>query len=148
MPLPDANLAQVLPIEATATIGGETFELEVARTPAQKARGLMFRDTLPRNRGMLFPFGSAQPLAFWMKNVPVPLDMIFLRDGEVKAIAKAVPCTVDPCPIYPQGGVVADTVIELRGDRTQELGLRVGDRVTVRALKKNPQTPKKPPKKQ
>ncbi|NJK36019.1 MAG: DUF192 domain-containing protein [Oscillatoriales cyanobacterium SM2_2_1] len=133
-PVPDPNLAQFLPVEATAQIRGQTFELEVARTPTQKARGLMFRDALPKNRGMMFLFGTPQPLSFWMKNVPVPLDMIFLLDGEVRAIAKAIPCSADPCPIYPKGGVIADTVIELRGNRTQELGVQVGDRVTVRAL--------------
>jgi len=78
-----------------------------------------------------------------MKNTKIPLDMVFLKDGEVKAIeANVPPCTTDPCPSYgPQTSI--DQVIELRGGRAAELGLRVGDRVSVKFLDENvtPQNP-------
>jgi hypothetical protein len=72
-----------------------------------------------------------------MKNTKIPLDMVFLRNGEVKAIAANVPpCTAEPCPSYgPQ--IPIDQVIELRGGRAAELGLKVGARVSVEFLDEN-----------
>ncbi len=132
--LSSENQAQMLPIGAEVIVGGEAIALEVTRTPQQQALGLMYRKSLPANRGMLFSFDQPRYPRFWMKNVEISLDMIFLRDGEVKAIAANVPpCTTTPCPIYgPQTPI--DQVIELRGGRASELGLKVGDRVTVEFL--------------
>ncbi len=128
------DLGQKLPISAQAIIAGRTIGLEVARTPQQQAMGLMYRTTLADDRGMLFPFEPPQPVSFWMKNVRIPLDMIFLRDGEVKAIAASVPpCTAEPCPTYGPPTAV-NQVIELRGGRAAELGLKVGDRVKIKFL--------------
>ncbi len=122
---------QTLPISAQAVIAGRKIELEVARTQQQQAMGLMHRTTLADNRGMLFPFESPQPVRFWMKNVRIPLDMIFLQDGKVKAIAPSVPpCKTEPCPTYGPNTAV-NQVIELRGGRSAELGLKVGDRVKI-----------------
>jgi hypothetical protein len=126
---------QYLQITAIANIGNQDIQLEVAATPAQQQQGLMFRPPLPDNRGMLFPFNPPRPVAFWMKNTPSPLDMIFLLDGKVQAIAEnATMCQAEPCPIYPEGGIVADNVIEVRSGLTRELGLRVGDQITIKYL--------------
>lgn len=124
---------QKLPITARARMGDVSIQLEVARTPQQQSMGLMFRGTLPANRGMLFPFDPPRPVHFWMKNVPVALDMVFLRDGEVQAIvANVPPCADEPCPIYgPEGMVEIDRVIELRAGRAAELGLKAGDRIEI-----------------
>lgn len=133
---------QMLPITAQATIKGQVIQLEVARTPAEQAQGLMNRPALPDDRGMLFPFSPPRPVMFWMKNTPEPLDMIFMRDGEVKAIAaNAAPCTADPCPTYGAGiRTVVNQVIELRAGRAAELGLKVGDRVEIRYLQQPSQS--------
>jgi hypothetical protein len=81
-----------LPISAQATIpNGAKINLEVAKTPEQQAMGLMYRPALPDDRGMLFVFPSAQPVSFWMLNVPVSLDMVFLQDGVIKYIETAAP---------------------------------------------------------
>jgi uncharacterized protein len=134
-PKPVSELAQYLPITATATISGREIQLEVANTPNEQEKGLMFRPPLEDDRGMLFIFKPARPVAFWMKNTPSPLDIIFLLDGEVKAIARnATTCKSDPCPVYPDGGVVADSVIEVRSGLTQEIGLQEGDRISVKFL--------------
>lgn len=134
-PKPASELAQYLPITAIATIADREIQLEVANTPQEREKGLMFRPPLPDDRGMLFPFIPARPVAFWMKNTPSPLDMIFLLDGEVKAIARNVTtCVSDPCPIYPAGGVMADQVIEVRAGLTQEIGLKEGDRIDIKFL--------------
>lgn len=124
---------QVLPVSATVVLGKETIELEVARTPGQQALGLMFRDSLPDNRGMLFPFNPARDVGFWMKNVTIALDMVFIRDGVIRAVLTVPPCTNDPCPTYGPPEPI-DQVIELRGGRAQELGLKVGDRAIVKFL--------------
>ncbi len=126
------NLGQKLPISAVAiTPNGRKIQLEVARTPKQQAMGLMYRDALPDNRGMLFEFSSPQPVSFWMLNVPVPLDMVFLRQGIVQYIAASVPpCTKQPCPTYGPRTLI-DQVIELRSGRAAELGLKKGDKVII-----------------
>ncbi len=125
---------QVLPITAQAIIAGETFDLEVARTPRQQQLGLMFREALPDNQGMLFPFNPPRPAHFWMKNVPVGLDMVFLYQGNVQGIFEAPPCTADPCPTYGPGNLLVDNVIELRIGRAAELGLQEGDAVEITFL--------------
>lgn len=136
---PPSNAGQTLPISAQADIKGQRILLEVARTHQQQQIGLMYRTSLAGNRGMLFPFEPAQPVSFWMKNTKIPLDMIFLREGRVKAIAANVPpCTADPCPSYgPENTITIDQVIELRAGRAAELGLKVGDRVNIKFLKAN-----------
>lgn len=126
-------LGQNLPVSATVQMNHHVIQLEVARTPEQQSLGLMFRPELPDNRGMLFPFDPPRPVQFWMKNVPVGLDMVFLYQGRVKAIASAPPCKTEPCPTYGPATPI-DSVIELRAGRTAELGLQVGDRVTLRFL--------------
>ncbi len=134
-PKPVSELAQYLPITATAKISGREIQLEVANTFKEQEKGLMFRPPLADDRGMLFVFTPARPVAFWMKNTPSPLDIIFLLDGEVKAIARnATTCKTDPCPVYPEGGVVADNVLEVRAGLTQEIGLKEGDRISVKFL--------------
>jgi hypothetical protein len=122
---------QVLPISAKTRIGNRPIELEVAKTAEQQDIGLMYRTSLPDDRGMLFEFKSARRVSFWMKNCQISLDMIFLRDGVVEAIeVSAPPCTADPCPTYGPNTAV-DRVIELRGGRAAELGVKVGDRIEI-----------------
>jgi uncharacterized membrane protein (UPF0127 family) len=128
----NSELAQILPITATAKISGRAIALEVTRTPSEQAKGLMYRPALPDDRGMLFNFNPPRPVAFWMKNVPVALDMIFIHNQRVVAIAaKAPPCVKEPCAIYPAEGVIADRVIELRSGLASEIGLKVGDLIVV-----------------
>ncbi|WP_413199589.1 DUF192 domain-containing protein [Nostoc piscinale] len=130
-----AQTGQTLPISAKAVVpNGTTIELEVAVTPEEQAKGLMNRPALPDNRGMLFKFPSAQPVQFWMKNVPVPLDMVFLQNGVIKYIqASAPPCASEPCATYGPN-VPVDTVIELRAGRAKELKLKIGDNVKIKFL--------------
>jgi uncharacterized protein len=131
-PSPTASPSgQQLPISAQAIVpNGTIIKLEVARTSEQQAMGLMHRTALPDDRGMLFPFPSPQPVSFWMKNVPVALDMVFLRKGIVQAIANAPPCASEPCPTYGPRTPI-DMVIELRSGRATELGLKKGDNVKI-----------------
>ncbi|NEP16388.1 MAG: DUF192 domain-containing protein [Leptolyngbya sp. SIO4C1] len=126
---------QILPITAQAAVGSEVIQLEVAQTAEQQATGLMYRTALADNRGMLFPFESPRRTAFWMKNVPIALDMVFLLNGRVQAIqAEAPPCATEPCPVYGPSRLLVDQVIELRGGRAAELGLEPGDRIEISSL--------------
>jgi len=123
---------QQLPVTAQVRLGRESIKLEVARTPQQQAMGLMYRDKLAPNRGMLFPLDPPRRPSFWMKNVEIPLDMIFVKDGTIRAIAQEVPpCQTSPCPTYGPDTLI-DHVIELQGGRAKELGLKVGDSVSIK----------------
>ena len=132
------HAVNVNPKADNADTPGITINLEVADSPAQKRCGLMFRDRLPNNRGMGFPFTPPRPVSFWMKNVPVALDMVFVQrdfngdhnDYHVLDIITAPPCTNDPCPTYGPKGVVS-WVIELGAERATEMGLKKGDRLTI-----------------
>lgn len=128
---------QALDVSAQVTIADQVIQLEVARTPQEQSTGLMFRTELADDRGMLFLFNAPRVARFWMKNVPISLDMVFMQDGEVVAIAADVPpCTTPTCPTYGPDGMV-NQVLELRGGRAAELGIQEGDRLTIEYLPSN-----------
>ncbi|MGY5777076.1 DUF192 domain-containing protein [Rhizobium sp. LEGMi135b] len=104
------------------------FIVELALTPSQLELGLMYRDKMPADHGMLFDFGTTRPVMMWMKNTELPLDMLFLdQKGVVTHIQEnAVPYSE---AIISSGGPVA-YVIELNGGIVRKLGLAVGDEVT------------------
>jgi len=130
-----SSLGQQLPITAKTILGGEEIFLEVAATPAQQALGLMYRDALPADRGMVFPMNRPRSVRFWMMNVPVALDMLFIYQGQIRYIAAEVPpCPADPCPTYGPDNQLVDHVIELRAGRAAELGVQVGDSVDILPL--------------
>lgn len=97
------------------------FNVEVARTPEEQQKGLMFRTSLPKDGGMLFPFEQPKVASFWMKNTLIPLDMIFIRtDGTIDRIAEnTVPESLEPVA---SGGEVA-AVLELAGGTSAALGI-------------------------
>ena len=84
----------------------------------------MFVRSLPGDRGMIFPYDPPQDVSFWMKNTLIPLDIIFIRgDGRIARIANARP--LDETPL-PSGEPIA-VVLEIRGGRAAELGIKEGD---------------------
>ena len=134
---PRIEQGQQLPTTAIALIKDATIQLEVAQTPQQQATGLMFRESLADDRGMLFPFPNERMARFWMKNVPISLDMIFLNGDRVVGIASDVPpCKTEPCPVYGPNALV-DGVIELRGGRARELAVEVGDTIEIQSSEPN-----------
>lgn len=90
------NLSCSEPVERiTITIGGEDFRIEVARTPEQRQKGLMFRKNLKAGEGMLFVFPEDQYLSFWMKDTHIPLSIAFLaKDGEILQIEDLKPLSL------------------------------------------------------
>ena len=94
--------------------------------------GLQLRPALPALRGMLFPFSPAQPVKFWMHRTPAPLDMVFVRSGQVIAVeANVPPCMQLPCRNYGPDAAV-DGVIELAAGQSQALGIKPGRAVVIR----------------
>ncbi|UIJ44462.1 DUF192 domain-containing protein [Sphingomonas cannabina] len=122
-----------VPVTITSANGKHIFTAEIARTPAEQERGLMFRTDLGKDDAMIFtPYpadgGPPREASFWMKNTPTPLDIIFIRaDGTIATIAEnAVPFSTDPIP----SGEPVAAVLEIVGGRAAELGIATGDKVT------------------
>ncbi|MEZ5669154.1 MAG: DUF192 domain-containing protein [Alphaproteobacteria bacterium] len=103
------------------------FEVEVVRTPQDMAVGLMFRQEMAADAGMLFVYAQPRETSFWMKNTLLPLDMLFIdADGLVHHIAeRTVPLSTTPVPS--RGPVRA--VLEVNGGTCERLGIAPGDRV-------------------
>jgi uncharacterized protein len=114
-------------LEIETASGRHRFEVELARTPQQMAQGLMFRRHLPPDAGMLFDYGTAQDVAFWMRNTLIPLDMIFIyADGRIAGIhERAVPLSERPI----RSPAPVRAVLELNGGTADRLGIEKGDRV-------------------
>jgi uncharacterized protein len=117
-------------LRPTATVtfaAGVQVQAEIVDTPETIQRGLMFRKSLGPNEGMLFVFEQAGFYPFWMKNTLIPLDILFIRaDGTVVRISNAVPMSLDPLP----AGEPIAAVLEIRGGRAAELGIKEGDVVS------------------
>jgi uncharacterized membrane protein (UPF0127 family) len=102
------------------------FSVDVAATFEQQEKGLMFRRSLEPNEGMIFPYDPPQPASFWMKNTLIPLDIVFIRaDGRIARITRGEPLSLTPLP---SGEPIAG-VLEIRGGRAAELGIKDGDLV-------------------
>jgi uncharacterized membrane protein (UPF0127 family) len=111
-----------------------TVLVEIAENPQQHAHGLMFRKSLPRDRGMIFVFGSDRTGGFWMKNTLVPLSIAYYdRDGTILAIQDMEPCTADPCPTY-DPGVAYRGALEVNRGAFRTWDVKVGDRVVLHRL--------------
>ncbi|WP_018390867.1 DUF192 domain-containing protein [Ancylobacter sp. FA202] len=105
-------------------------EIEMAVTPAQRSKGLMYRTELAPNAGMLFDFGVDQPISMWMKNTYIPLDMLFIRsDGRIASIATD---TVPLSTATISSGVPVKAVLELPAGTVRAKGIAVGDRIEHR----------------
>jgi uncharacterized membrane protein (UPF0127 family) len=116
----------------TVELKGHKFDVEIADTPETRARGLMFRDSMAADHGMLFLFDRADPQAFWMKNTHIPLDILYF-DENYKLVSmqeRVPPCRSDPCSVYPSTGP-AKYVLELNSGTAEKLGVKAGDVLTV-----------------
>ena len=108
--------------------GDYAFSVEVVDTPESRQKGLMFRESLAEDSGMLFDFFEERNVAFWMSNTLIPLDMLFIRaDGTIANIhVNAIP--LDLTSIPSEGPV--RFVLEIPGGRSVEIGAKAGDRVS------------------
>ncbi|MEM1361494.1 MAG: DUF192 domain-containing protein [Pseudomonadota bacterium] len=103
------------------------FTVEVADTDAERAQGLMHREHMPKSAGMLFIFERPQRAAFWMRNTPLPLDLIFIdKTGVITNIHEnAIP--FDETTIPSRGRVLA--VLEVNAGTSETFGFAVGDQM-------------------
>lgn len=138
-PAADASPAQLPPDQEDAVVeyGGpepltivsgeesHDFMVEIADTPRSRTRGMMFRDSMGENEGMLFLYDQSRPASIWMKNTEIPLDILYiLPDGEIAKIARnAVPGSLESLA----SGVPVLAVLELAGGRANALGVMPGD---------------------
>lgn len=123
---PESGLA-VVPLTVRRGEKALTFKVEMAKTGAEQAKGLMFRTAMGPNEGMIFPMDPPRPASFWMRNTVIPLDIIFIGvDGRISNIA----ANAEPYSERPLSSVgEVKGVLELNGGRAAELGIVPGDRV-------------------
>lgn len=109
--------------------------VEIAADDATREQGLMYRDQLAPDRGMIFIFPSAGRYPFWMKNTIIPLDMIWIDAGRkiVHIAANVPPCKADPCPSY-DPGASASYVLEVAGGVAAQHRLAAGDTLRFEGL--------------
>ena len=107
---------------------GHRFDVEIADNESARERGLMFRDSMPADHGMLFLFERPAPQTFWMKNTHIPLDILYFDENYklVSVQQRVPPCRSDPCAVYPSEGP-AQYVLELNSGVADKLGVKPGD---------------------
>ena len=120
------------------TAGGAkpAFNVEVVKNEKDRDRGLMFRQSLPEDGGMLFDYDPPQPIAFWMKNTFIPLDIVFI---DAKGVILNIAADTTPLSLQqlPSAGA-ARGVLEVRGGTAARFGIKPGDRVHHRIFESGP----------
>ena len=131
---PTARGAEQQTLEIASKSGVHVFAVELAVTEEERARGLMFRRSVPDSYGMLFDFKRDQEVTMWMRNTYVSLDMIFIQgDGRIRRIAESTETESDK--IIPSGGPVR-AVLEVAAGTARKLGIEPGDRVATPILRR------------
>jgi len=122
---PKVTAARLIPLDIVTAKGTLHYKVEVALTPQEQERGLMFRTSLPERGGMIFPMKPSRWATFWMKNTLIPLDIIFIReDGHIARIAaNAVPESLDMI----ESGEPIAAVLEIIGGGAAAAGIAPGD---------------------
>ncbi|MFZ9361808.1 MAG: DUF192 domain-containing protein [Holophagaceae bacterium] len=118
----------------TITVKNKTFLAEVALTPQEQARGLMYRQSLSANRCMIFLYDNDQPRPIWMKNCLISLDVVWVnREGRIVGLLSNLPpCPPsrgDDCPMY-GGSFIARHFVEFSAGTIARLNLKIGDRLS------------------
>lgn len=131
-----AGQAMVLPVDPDPLLvetdqGARSFSIEVADEVGERTRGLMFRETMADDHGMLFVFEQQKEVGFWMKDTPMPLDLIFIgQDGVIRDIERGEP--------FSEATVAPDEpvrfVLELKAGTAERAGIEDGDKVRHRVI--------------
>ena len=129
-PSPSASFAPGRVLLDTAE-GSQLVDVEIADTPELRQLGLMHRESLDDDAGMIFMFFEEQQGGFWMKNTLIPLSIAFFdADGEILRIMDMRPCEADPCPVY-DPGVTYMGALEVNQDAFDRWGVAEGDTVML-----------------
>ncbi len=129
----DASPASHLPT-TRMMLGKKTYTLEIAAKEDDRGRGLMFRDSMADDHGMIFVFTKDQPQNFWMKNTRIPLDIVFVEStGKIVSIRRMEP--------YVKKGTPSDNpakyAIELNGGQAEAAGIKAGEALQIPEAVKN-----------
>lgn len=126
-PPPPLDLGPPEALTIVTQDGEHNFMVEIADEPAEQSRGMMFRDEMGEDTGMLFEFAEPKVSSIWMKNTALSLDILFVREnGKIlKIVHSATPYSERSM----HSGAVVGAVLELKGGRAQELGIEVGDTI-------------------
>ena len=115
-------------------LDGHRFQIEIAADEASRERGLMFRESMPSDHGMLFVFDDAQVRTFWMKNTHIPLDILYFdQNYKLVSVQRRVPPCLNSgnnCPGYPSEGE-ARYALELNAGMADKFGVKAGDVLAV-----------------
>ncbi len=110
------------------TINSAVFEVELAVTPDERKTGLMQRNNLAANQGMLFIYPEPRIISFWMKQTLIPLDILYFdSNGQLLEVYESVfPCSIPPCKRYTNRNP-AQFVLEVKAGTIQQLNIMIGD---------------------
>ncbi|MFD1333216.1 DUF192 domain-containing protein [Methylopila musalis] len=124
--------AKLEPLTFQTSAGPRVVQVELADTPERRQIGLMYRRTLAPDHGMLFDFGAPQPVAMWMKNTYLSLDMVFVTE---KGLVHRIERGAEPLSeAIIDAGAPVRFVVELAAGEADRLGLKPGDRVSQRLI--------------
>ena len=125
VPAAAQNAVKLEPLTIVTSAGKHIFRVEVMRKDEELARGLMFRRSLPRDQGMLFDFREVRPVAMWMRNTYIPLDMVFI---DARGLVVNVAENTEPLSeaTIPSAGPVL-SVLEVNAGTAKRIGVKAGD---------------------
>lgn len=126
-------------LSVRGAFGAAQFDVSLAKTPQEQARGLMFVETMPTMQGMLFVYSRPRVVSFWMRNTLIPLDMVFIDAEGVVQHIHAMAKPLDETSI--SSVVPVQYVLEINGGLAQRLGLAVGDEIRHPVLAENAKWP-------
>lgn len=123
---------------ATAKVGNKTYKLILAKTDAEKVKGLSERNSLPKDTGMLFIFKDKAKYGFWMKNMKFPIDILYISDNKIVEIVENAPApskdqTPSSLPVY-KPGVAVNYVLELNANEIKANKAKKGDSIELKGL--------------
>lgn len=120
----------------TVSLRGHVFKVEIADSDAERTRGLMYRDQMAADAGMLFLFERQEAQAFWMKNTRIPLDILYFDQSWILVgwSLNTPPCSLgNNCPSYPSQAP-ARYVLELNAGTAERIGAKFGDLLTLSGI--------------
>jgi uncharacterized membrane protein (UPF0127 family) len=114
------------------TLANHTFDIEIAESPEARTRGLMYRDELPDDQGMLFIYDESNKRSFWMKNMRFSIDILYFNSEKklTQIYHNVPPCSVDPCEHYPSSSYT-QYILEIPAGTSEKIGAKVGDKLSL-----------------